>query len=115
MFDHGETVIRLRAPLVADPYSGQATERDWPNATSVALEGFAIDPGTSVEVSTANRTQITTTPTLYGPYGADVLASDRVRDESGTTWEVVGNRSDWRNPFTGWLAGASWPLKRVEG
>ena len=34
---------------------------------------------------------------------------------NGVTWEVVGNRSDYLNPFTGWQAGSTWPLRRVEG
>lgn len=114
MFTFGVTVTRLRAPLAVDAYSGAATSRDWTAAVSLSSEGFAVDPGGSVEASTVNREQITTTPTLMGPYGADVAASDRVL-VNGVTWEVVGNRSDYLNPFTGWQAGSTWPLRRVEG
>lgn len=115
MFPFGEPVTRLRAPLVADDYSSHATRRDWSDATSVTMGGgFAIDPGTSTESHTVNREQVTTTPTLYGP-SVDIVASDRVRDARGVVWEVTGNRSDWRSPFTGWQPGSSWPLQRVEG
>ena len=114
VFAYSETITRLRAPLVADAYSAASTRRDWAGASSVALEGFALDPGGSSEASTVNREQITTSPTLIGPYGADVLASDRVTIR-GVTWEVVGNRADYLNPFTGWQAGSTWPLRRVEG
>jgi hypothetical protein len=116
MFAFGQTVTRLRAPLVADVYSAQSTKRDWVNAASVAIAGFAIDPGGSVEFNTVNRRQITTTPTLYfqGSASPDILASDRVT-ANGVTWEVVGNVADWRSPFTGWAPGFVWPLQRVEG
>ena len=114
MVAFGEAIERLRAPLIADDYSGQATARDWTNPDSVTLAGFAIDPGGSHLAMTVNREQITTTPTMYGPFGADVLAGDRVRLR-GRTWDVTGHRADWRNPYTGREAGASWPLQAVEG
>ena len=114
MFAYCESITRLRAPMVVDPYSTEATARDWANPASVALEGFAVDPGGSRETRTVNREQIITTPTLYGPYGADVVASDRVV-AAGVTWEVVGNAANWSNPHTGRTPGSVWPLERVEG
>ena len=114
MFAFSETITRLRAPLVADPYSDESTARDWPNAVSTPMLGFAVDPGGSYEARTVNREQVTTNPTLYGPYGADVLASDRVV-AAGATWEVTGNAANWRNPFNGSTPGSVWPLARVEG
>lgn len=114
MFAFSETITRLRAPLVADPYSGALTARDWANAVSVEILGFAVDPGGSRESHTVNREQITTTPTLYGPYAADVVASDRVV-AAGATWEVTGNAANWGNPFTGRTPGSVWQLERVEG
>lgn len=109
------TITRLRAPLIADAYSTTPKRRDWDHAAPTELTGFAIDPGQTAEVATANRTQITTTPTLYGPYGADILPSDRIRTSVGVEWEVAGRRLDWQNPFSGEPAGSTWPLKRVEG
>jgi hypothetical protein len=116
MFDHGQIAVRLRAPLVSDPYSATPTRRDWTAAVPAAIPGMAVDPGTSVETSTVNRDQITTSPTLmwWGDNPPDIAASDRVRI-AGVTWEVVGNRSDYRHPMTGWAAGSTWPLRRVEG
>ena len=116
MFPFGQTVTRLRAPLVSDPYSQQVTRRDWTSAAELAIDNLAVDPGTSSETSTVNRDQITTTPTLLwsGDNPPDIVASDRVR-LGGVTWEVVGNRSDYRHPMTGWAAGSTWPLRRVEG
>lgn len=115
LFAHGVTVTRLRAPLVADPYSGAATKRDWSAAVSVSIEGCAVAPGGSSEVQGVNREQVTTEPTLYAPYGADVLPWDRILDPDGVTWEVVARGGDWRSPFTGWEAGSVFPLRRVEG
>lgn len=115
MFPFGETIIRIRAPRTPDAYNPAGPGvPDWSAAVETSLDGFAVDPGGSTEAATVNREQITTSPTLYGPFGADVVASDRVRVR-GVTWEVAGNRADWRNPFTGWEAGSSWPLRAVEG
>lgn len=110
----GGTIIRLRAPLVVDGYSGTATRRDWTAATSTTLEGFAVAPGGPGEASTVNREQTVTEPTLYGPYGADVAASDRVVYD-GRTWDVTGHRADWASAWSGAPFGAAWPLRLVEG
>lgn len=116
MFAFGQTITRLRAPLVADDYSSEATRRDWDAAAEEPIEGFAIDPGTSVETSTVNRDQVATAPTLLylGAPAPDIVATDRLV-LAGVTWEVTGNRADWNSPFTGWQAGSSWTLRRVEG
>lgn len=115
MFTFGVTVTRLRAPLAADPYSGEATARDWANAASASIAGCAINPGDSSEARTVNREQITSAPTLYAPYGSDVLPSDRITDPDGLTWEVDGHGGQWRSPFTGTEFGAAFPLRLVEG
>ena len=114
MFPYGETVDRLRAPLVADPYSGAATQRDWVNAVSLPIADCAVDPGGSVESRTVNREPIVTTPTLYAPFAADILSGDRIVSASGT-WEVDGHGARWASPFTGWQPGAVFPLRRADG
>ncbi len=63
-FAHGQTLTRLRAPLVADPYSGELTRRDWAHAQGMPIDGFAVSPGGSVVTDTVNRTQVETKPTL---------------------------------------------------
>ncbi len=114
MFPYGETVTRLRAPLVADPYSGQATRRDWTAAVALPIADCAVNPGQSSEAPTVNREATTTTPTLYAPYGADVLTADRIVSVTGT-WDVDGHGAQWRSPFTGWTPGSTFPLRRVDG
>lgn len=114
MFPYGETVTRLRAPLAADPYSGANTRRNWAQAASLTVPGCAVDPGGSVESRTVNREPIVTTPTLYAPFGADVLAGDRIVSATGT-WDVEGHGADWASPFTGWQPGSVFPLRRADG
>lgn len=110
----GETVSRLRAPLVADPYSGSLTKRDWANAAALPIAGCAVDPGESVEDRTVSRGQIVTTPRLFAPSGADVLESDRIVSASGS-WDVLGHGADWSHPMTGWAPGSVFPLRRSDG
>lgn len=114
-FPHGETVTRLRAPLVADVYSGASTARDWGAAVALSIAGCAVDPGGSSEAPTVNREPVTTTPTLYAPFGADVLTGDRIVSATTGTWDVDGHGARWRSPFTGWEAGSVFPLRRTDG
>ena len=113
-FPYGETVTRLRAPLVTDPYSGAATKRDWSAATSLPIEGCGVDPGQSHEAPTVNREAVRSTPTLYAPPAADVLSGDRIVSTTGM-WDVDGHGVDWSSPFTGWRPGSVFPLRRVDG
>ena len=112
MFAHGETVTRLRAAVVVDPYSTEAGE-DWSNPSSLAISGCAFDPGGTGEAIDLARRVITTQPTLYAPAGSDIVASDRLVVR-GVTYGVDGDPSDWRNPFTGWQPGLAVALKRSE-
>ena len=113
-FTNGETVTRLRAPLIADTYSGTNTKRNWAAAASLSIAGCAVAPSDSTEEQTVARGDVTTTPMLYAPYGSDVLVGDRIVSTTGT-WDVHGHGSHWHNPFTGWEPGSTWPLRRVDG
>lgn len=113
MFAHGETVTRLRAGTVSDPYSGETTP-DWSIATSLSIDGCGFDPGGTGERLDLARNVITTQPKVYAPTGSDVLASDRLVVR-GVTYEVDGRPEDWRSPFTGWQPGLVIPLKASEG
>lgn len=54
--------------------------------------------------------------TVYGPYDADILATDQVR-LTGTDWDglydVVGEPGRWKNPFDGHEAGTEIALTRT--
>lgn len=113
-FPFGETVTRLRAATVEDPYSDEATQLDWGDATSLAIEGCAFNPGASLEPLEAARNAVLTRPEVYAPPGSDVLAGDRLVVRGGT-YEVQGNPQDWRSPFSDWQPGLVVSLQLVEG
>ena len=114
MFPHGETVTRLRGTAVVDPYSGEPTSTDWSAPDSLAIPGCGFNPGGSSEPVEAGRTSVVTSPEVYAPTGADVLAGDRLVVR-GLTFEVDGRPKDWRSPFSGWAPGVAISLKLVEG
>lgn len=117
MFPNGQTFVRLRAPLVGDPYSSASTRRDWPHATETTIPGFGFDQGGSVVTDTVNRTQITTSPTLiwWGADIPDVTVDDRMRGPDDRVWHVTGHPNAPVHPMTGWAPGATWTLELVEG
>jgi hypothetical protein len=111
---NGETVARQRAPLIEDPYSGEATQRDWSNPDELAIHGVAIGPSSSVESTTENRQAVTTNMSIYGPPDMDVQPADRIVARSGV-WEVTGENAAWMNAFTGWRPGDEFPIRKVTG
>jgi hypothetical protein len=113
-FRHGETVTRLRATLIEDPYSSEDTEPDWEFPAELDIPGCAFNPGVSSEPLQNARNAVITRPEVYAPPGADVLAGDRLVVR-GVTYEVQGNPQDWISPFTGWHPGLVVPLEAVEG
>lgn len=113
-FPYGETVTRLRAGTVTDPYSGEETGQDWDAATSLEIEGCAFNPGLSSEPLQDARNAVLTRPEVYAPAGSDILAGDRLVVR-GDTYSVEGRPQDWRSPFTGWEPGLVVALELVEG
>lgn len=111
---YGETVTRLRATVVTDPYSGEATELSWVNPDSLDIPGVAIEPRPQPELVTDARNAVVSAFTLYAPFGSDVKAADRLRVR-GDVFEVDGDVADWRSPFSGWEAGTVIQTKRVDG
>lgn len=75
-----------RAPLVDDGRGNQA--RDWANAEEHDSAGWAIDAGDTSE-DNENRDGAAVSYTCRGPFGADILGSDRV-ELFGSLFEVVG-------------------------
>lgn len=111
---HGETITRLRAAAILDPYSGEATDLVWTSPSSLAIKGVAIAPGPTSESAEADRSRLEVRLTLYLPYGADVKPLDRVIVR-GETYEVEGGRTDWRNPYSGSEPGSVVEVKRDAG
>jgi len=88
-----DSVIRLRAALVSDH---GALVPDWDNVTEAVLDGWLLQPGASLEDLT-NRAGVSIEWTAYGPYDADVIASDRIRLPSGD-YSVIGEPERWKSP-----------------
>lgn len=114
MFPFGESVVRLRAKRKVDPYTNEARP-DWSQSPeSLTIDDCAFNPGGSHESVEPGREPILSKPTVYAPYGADILAGDRLVVR-GVTFDVDGHPSQWRNPFTGWQAGVSVTLISKDG
>lgn len=115
MFPFPEDLKRVRRQTITHPVSGEETPGTWAAATVTPLDGCAIGPRSTNETITSQRDQLDSQRSLYGPYGLDLLPADRVRDARGRDWDVDGEVMDWRNPFTGWEAGAEIPITRTKG
>lgn len=111
-FAYGETVTRLRAPLVTDRYGSQV--RDWANATRTDIPGGGLAPRPAGEEDGQGREGVIIGWTWFAPAGTDILATDRV-EVRGEVHQVDGEPADWRSPFTGWHPGIAVNLRRVEG
>ena len=88
-----ETLTRLRAPVVMDHGSPVS---DWDAAVEGSLPGWSLQPGASAE-DLQNREAVRVDWTAYGPYDADVAATDMIRLPSGD-YSVVGEPERWKSP-----------------
>lgn len=100
----GETVERLRATAITDPYSGELTELSWDSPDELAIDYVAVEPRPSSEPLEDARNAVVSGYTLYMEYGSDITSADRVRVR-GVVYEVEGEVAPWRNPFTGHTPG----------
>lgn len=101
-----ETLVRLRAPMVKDHGSWVP---DWESAPEVELPGWSLQPGASTE-DLQNREATRVDWTAYGPYDADVAATDRIRLPSGD-YGVIGEPERWKSP-TGRVSSTKLLLQR---
>ena len=114
-FPHGETVVRLRRPIVGvDPYSDHPQLGSWSEASEQPIELCAVAPGNSAEPAQDARTAVVTDFAIYAPIGTDVASADRLRVR-GLVCEVVGKPAVWVNPYTGWAPGIAIGANIVEG
>jgi hypothetical protein len=91
----GETVTRLRATAVEDPYADEDTAEDWSTPAETALTTLVpAEPRPSQEPVQDARNAITSGFTLYLPQGSDVTAHDRMRVR-GVVYDVLGEPSVW--------------------
>lgn len=104
MFLHGETVTRLRARALVDPYSNEPEDADWSTPDALDIPGCAVAPGGSAEPTQDARGAVDSDFDLIFKQTPDITASDRVVVR-GLTCQVDGRPIQWRSPFTGWEAG----------
>lgn len=104
-----QTVTVIRAAWVTERGDEIA---DWTAATEHAVSGCRFQPGSTSEVHD-NRDALVSSPVLFAPYDADLLARDRVRIDS-TVYDVEGEPRRWQSP-TGALAHSEITLRRVDG
>lgn len=97
---HGETITRLRAAPVLDPYSQEVTGLDWDDTTDLEIPRCAVDDSKTREVLDASRNAVVTDFVIWPDDQYDVTAADRLVIR-GLTCEIVGRPSTPRNPFTG--------------
>jgi hypothetical protein len=105
----GETVTRVRptgTDAYGDPIAGAPAE--------VAIDGCALAPRSSADLTNGGRQGVVAGLTLYAPSDADIEATDRIVAR-GQTWEIDGEIGDWRNPYTNEQPGLEVALRRVEG
>lgn len=100
MHSRGETITRIRAAVVTDPYSDEATALDWNTTTTLVIPRCAVDDSKTRETFDANRTAVVTDFVVWPDGQYDVTAKDRLIIR-GLTCEIVGRPSTPRNPFTG--------------
>lgn len=110
----GETIVRLRAPVLEerDRYGGAV--RDWDNAVRVEIDGCAVSPRFTPEDTANGRQGVIIGLTIYAPPAADVVPTDRIVVR-GDTYDIDGQPGDWTNPYDGRSRGVEFALKRVEG
>lgn len=114
MFAHGETVTRLRALDITDPYSSEDTEQDWDFPAELAIPGCGVADGGSTEPLQDARNAVDSDFDVFMPAGTDVTSRDRLRIR-GVVCDVSGRPFAWKSPFTGWEPGLLVKAKVREG
>jgi hypothetical protein len=102
-----QTITVLRAGTVTDHGT---TVPDWTAATTHDVAGCSVQPATGREERT-NRDAITSVWRVYGPSGADVRDSDRVR-WGGVDYDIDGPVQRWS---VGFLDHIEFALRAVAG
>lgn len=107
----GETVTRLRGEVVS---AGQGNTRtDWTTPARLNIEGAVVAPRESSE-DNQYRTAVIVGLTVYLPTGTELLPTDRL-EVRGTSYEVVGEPGDFRNPYDSSIDGLQVALERITG
>lgn len=114
MFTRGETITRIRAGVVLDPYSNEETGLDWDAVIETDIANVALEPRPSSEPVQDARNAVTSGFTLYAWRAVDLTPADKVRMR-GVVYDIDGEPADWRNPYSGRLVGTIIQTKAVDG
>lgn len=114
VFAHGETVTRLRATKILDPYSQEESDPDWDFPAELDIPNCGVAGSGSTEPLIDARNAVDSDFDVFMPAGTDVTAEDRLRIR-GLVCDVAGRPFDWRSPFTGWAPGVVVQAKIREG
>lgn len=107
---HRDTVTRLRATAGTNRYGDVVT--DWATPDQRDITGCRVTPALGTEM-VVDRDQVIRRWVLSAPYGADVLATDRIRWQ-GNDYEIDGEVRRWPSP-TGAMAHIEADLLLVQG
>ena len=108
------TIVRLRAAMVLDAYSGELTQAAWDDPdnppTEVTQTGCSVQPGAPKELLADQREGVVIDYSIWAPLTLDVTELDRIR-WNGVDYRIEATIQRWE--FTpGHLV---IPIRRVEG
>lgn len=115
-YPFGQTAVRERRKRIPDPYNPDAfIPGPWDDPDVLQLPGAFVASSSSTSPSSATRSEILTTKSLYlTDATADVQAGDRIR-VGATVYTVEVRPEADVNPWTGWQPAVEIPLKGVDG
>lgn len=105
------TVVRIRpTPGGVDVYGDPVDSTE----SETTLDGCAVAPRTSTDITEPGRFGVIVGLTLYAPHGTDIRHTD-LFDIDGVRYEADGEEGSWQSPYTGWAAGIEVALRRAAG
>lgn len=102
------TIVRLRGRSLDN--LGEPTGTD----TRTTLADCFVAPRSSTTIDDQGRGGAVVGLSLSGPYGTDLLHTDRV-EVDGTVYDIEGEPGQWKHPTTTWEAGFEVALQRSQG
>lgn len=112
MFAFGETVVFEAFNPGAKDSHGNSIEA---YRAGVPVDGWAFNPGGSVETYEPGRDKVVSAPQLLRQE-TDFIPGTRDRcTVRGRQYLVDGEPAVWKNPFTGWQPGLVVTLEAVDG
>jgi SPP1 family predicted phage head-tail adaptor len=108
-FPYGQTVTLIRRTVTSRDERGNDVYSESPEAIPQAV----VQPTGSTEF-TQFTDQVSTDMTVFLPYGTKVSAIDAI-EIAGQRYEIQGEPSSWRSPFSGNTSPVQLRLSRITG